>query len=189
MAEPRRGVVALVSLAVLLAGCLAVSLWRGAVPQPLFPVLPAGEGATRPTGDAGSFHAPPARPPGGTAARCAGCHAHPPHPGPATAAVLLNHHGTVLDCLVCHGGLAVVREGGRFTPAGPPPDVDALRAGHLTRGRCFPRGPACGDCHRRGGRMNWDGLGYEFGRQQRLERLETFFVLPPGGEWFYPAFR
>jgi hypothetical protein len=37
--------------------------------------------------------------------------------------------------------------------------------------------------------MNWDGLGYEFGRQQRLERLETFFVLPPGGEWFYPAFR
>jgi hypothetical protein len=161
--------------------------------------------------EAARLHLPlTAPPPPGTAAFCRECHPEPAHPGAALGAAMLNQHEQRLDCLFCHWsdaagprprptwqGWGPAGKGSErrellalFPPAAPPrAELQRVRALVTARRRCFERGPACADCHRAGAIGPWAPPGASASRTAALERLEDYFLLPPGQKWYFPHLR
>jgi len=144
------------------------------------------------------------RPPIGSAAFCSECHPSPAHPGRRVADALANEHASRMDCLLCHwsaaGGTRPLT--GWQVPAGAPaflallpqgwasrPELEKLRSAVTVGRRCFERGPACEGCHRPGGILPLAQPGSPPSRTAALERLENYFLLPPGEKWYFPQIR
>jgi hypothetical protein len=158
-----------------------------------------------------AFHREPGKPDfPDPAPFCRECHSLPPHPGAGAAPAFLNHHATVLDCLVCHWGPALgsqpdlvwdrrapkegVEEdrGGEaltLRVAGPRPgvksDLAALRTKVTKKGVCFERGPSCRGCHVQGRMGSYVRPGISSGAEKALETLPEIFFLPEGEKWYF----
>ncbi len=157
---------------------------------------PAGKAAAAP--ESGKYHQAASGDSFFKDSFCAGCHPSPPHSRSSEYRGLLNHHAVRLHCLVCHGQGLMDAAGGfawkdkmlwpEAGPAALTPDREkALREIATVRGRCFPPGPACQDCHRPDGPLNFRRLGYDEAQVGRLVHLQEFFVRALVQKWFFPS--
>jgi len=153
-------------------------------------------GGAPPSAGAREYHYSPADP-FSREPFCSRCHSSPPHRRSADDKAMLNHHASKLHCLFCHGrdfldpGGQPIRKGDLLWPATPggPPDEDqeSRWRDQAARGRpCFPTGPACQDCHRRDGLLDFTRFGYDEAKQARLSRLEEFLTRSSRQKWYIP---
>jgi len=133
---------------------------------------------------------------------CSRCHPSPAHQRDPARRSILNHHTTGMHCLICHGRdfmdyskMTVLREmeGGRRVlwptldnrPLGPE-EEESWRDQVTRSAECFPPGPECVECHRPGGLLDFDRLGYEKEKADGMKKMAEFLILRPGQRWFFP---